>query len=68
MKAWIFVKIAIGLVAVGTVFFAGLVIGGAAAQSEVDGVRMNTLANCLPIESVDELAKCTGLNIVEGQP
>lgn len=67
MKAWFWIKAAIGLIVIGTIFIVGLVVGGTSASAGIDEVRIKQLASCLPITTTDELGMCMGLKIVGGQ-
>lgn len=67
MKAWFWVKAVIGVIGIGTMFFAGYMTGASSASETVDLVQIRQLASCLPINDIDELGKCTGLKIVGGQ-
>lgn len=68
MKAWFWVKLVVGLAAIGAVFFVGYVSGATSIGGEVDQVQFEQLTSCLPISSTAELSNCTGVKIVQGQP
>lgn len=64
MKAWFWVKAAIGFVAIGSVFVIGFATGATSISESIDQVQISQLASCLPLGSTEELSKCMGIKIV----